>query len=62
MLPAEKQRFCKAAVNPETKVKHMGDKSPKANQKKSSQKQSQTNSANQKKSQAAAAKQAVKKK
>jgi len=35
----------------------MGDKSPKSNQKKSSQKQAKTNDANQKKSQALAAKQ-----
>lgn len=36
----------------------MGDKSPKSNQKKSSQKQVKTNSANQQKSAAVAAKQA----
>jgi hypothetical protein len=41
---------------------HMGDKSPKANQKKSSQKQSATSSADQKKKQAAAAKQSLTKK
>ena len=40
----------------------MGDKSPKANQKKSSQKTSQANSADQKKQQAVAAKQANTKK
>jgi hypothetical protein len=39
--------------------KTMGDRSPKANQKKSSQKQSKANSANQKKGQAIAAKQAA---
>jgi hypothetical protein len=40
----------------------MGDKSPKANQKKSGQKQSKTSSANAKKGTAVAAKSAVKKK
>lgn len=40
----------------------MGDRSPKDNQKKSSQKQAKANSADQKKKQALAAKQAVKKK
>jgi hypothetical protein len=45
------------------KIKHMGDKSPKSNQKKSSQKQSKVNSADQKKQQAmAAAKASLKKK
>jgi hypothetical protein len=43
-------------------LKHMGDKSPKSNQKKSSQKHAKTSSANQKKSQAVAAKQAAGKK
>ncbi len=42
--------------------KTMGDKSPKSNQKKTSQKQVKTSSANQKKKQAVAAKQAVGKK
>ena len=46
----------------EKKVKHMGDKSPKANQKKSTQKQSAVSSADQKKKQAEAAKQTPKKK
>jgi hypothetical protein len=40
----------------------MGDKSPKSNQKKSSQKEAQISSANQKKTQAVAAKQAAPKK
>ena len=40
----------------------MGDKSPKANQKKSTQKQAQIRSADQKKKQAVAAKQAAPKK
>ncbi len=43
---------------PQKKDKIMGDRSPKSNQKKSSQKNAATNSANQKKSQAIAAKQA----
>ena len=58
---AGKQRF-RRPVNSEKKVKHMGDKSPKANQKKSTQKQSAVSSADQKKKQAAAAKQTPKKK
>jgi hypothetical protein len=40
----------------------MGDKSPKSNQKKSTQKTSKVNTANQKKKQAVTAKQAVSKK
>jgi hypothetical protein len=40
----------------------MGDRSPKANQKKSTQKQSKVNSANQQKTQAAFAKQSANKK
>jgi hypothetical protein len=47
---------------PAEKIKHMGDKSPKSNQKKSSQKLSKTSSADQKKRQAVAAKQAAGKK
>jgi len=42
--------------NPTNHTKIMGDKSPKANQKKSSQKQSKANSATQAKKQAAAKK------
>ena len=61
MAPAGKQRF-RRRVNSNTKVKRMGDKSPKSNQKKSSQKQSKTNSADQKKQDAVAAKQAANKK
>ena len=45
-----------------TKVIPMGDKSPKSNQKKSSQKASQASSADQKKKQAVAAKQSANKK
>ena len=56
-----KQRF-RQAVNSVTKVKHMGDRSPKSNQKKNSQKQSKASSASNKKQQAIAAKQAVTKK
>jgi hypothetical protein len=41
---------------------HMGDRSPKSNQKKSNQKQSKANAADQKKQQAVAAKQANAKK
>jgi hypothetical protein len=41
------------------KVKIMGDRSPKSNQKKSTQKQSKASSADQKKKQAVAAKQAA---
>ena len=61
MVPAGKQRF-RRQVNSEKKVKHMGDKSPKSNQKKSSQKQSKANSAEQQKKQAVATKQANTKK
>jgi hypothetical protein len=44
---------------PQEKIKVMGDKSPKSNQKKSTQKQSKANSAEQKKKQAVAAKSAA---
>ncbi len=47
---------------PQYKAKHMGDKSPKATQKKSTQKQTKVSSADLKKKQAAAAKPAAKKK
>ena len=47
---------------PQYKAKHMGDKSPKATQKKSTQKQTKVSSANLKKQQAVAAKPAAKKK
>ena len=55
-FPAEKLT-CRRGVNVQNTIKIMGDKSPKANQKKASQKQTKTNSANQKKQQAIAAKQ-----
>ena len=54
-LPAEKLS-CRRQVNPRKKTKHMGDKSPKANQKKSTQKQAAASIAEQKKQQAIAAK------
>ena len=44
------------------KINIMGDRSPKSNQKKSSQKQAKANDANQKKQQAVAAKQSANKK
>ncbi|MDZ4742768.1 MAG: hypothetical protein SGI98_05030 [Verrucomicrobiota bacterium] len=44
---------------PHTKVKYMGDKSPKSNQKKSTQKQAKSSTSNQKKAQAVATKQAA---
>jgi hypothetical protein len=50
------------ASQPAEKIKVMGDKSPKSNQKKSSQKQVKVNSDDQKKQQAVAAKQAATKK
>lgn len=50
------------ASQPAEKEKIMGDKSPKSNQKKSTQKQSKVNSADQKKKQAVVAKQAAGKK
>ena len=53
---------CRRRVNPRKKTKHMGDKSPKANQKKSGQKQAKASSASQKKSAAVAAKQSAGKK
>jgi hypothetical protein len=53
---------CRRQVNRRTKIKVMGDKSPKANQKKSGQKDAKANSNNAKKSAAIAAKSAAKKK
>ncbi len=50
------------AVKPQKKIKVMGDKSPKANQKKSGQKNVKATSANQKKSAAIAAKSSAAKK
>ena len=53
---------CRRQVNRRTKIKVMGDKSPKANQKKSGQKDAKATSASQKKSAAIAAKSAAGKK
>ena len=53
---------CRRPVNRRNKIKVMGDKSPKANQKKSSQNQAKNSSANAKKSAAIAAKSAAGKK
>lgn len=61
VFPAEKIK-CRRQVNPQPKNKIMGDKSPKSNQKKSSQKQAKVSSADQKKSAAVAAKSAAAKK
>ncbi len=60
-FPAEKLT-CRRGVNAQKTIKIMSDKSPKANQKKSTQKQAQANSADQKKKQAVAAKQSAVKK
>ena len=60
-VPAEKLT-CRRRVNPQNKIKVMGDKSPKANQKKSGQKETKTSSVNAKKSAAVAAKSAAGKK
>jgi hypothetical protein len=61
MAPAGKHRS-RRQVNADTKGNHMGDKSPKANQKKSSQKQVKASNADQLKKAAAAAKQTFVKK
>jgi hypothetical protein len=53
---------CRRPVNRRTKIKIMGDKSPKANQKKSGQKDAKTSSANAKKNAVTAAKSAAAKK
>jgi hypothetical protein len=53
---------CRRRVNRRTKIKVMGDKSPKANQKKSGQKNVKASNANAKKSAAVAAKSAAGKK
>ena len=54
VLPSGKLSY-RRRVNPLKKIKTMGDKSPKTNQKKSDQKQSRINRADQKKQQAVAA-------
>lgn len=56
------ETFMPLASQPQKKPNIMGDKSPKATQKKSTQKQSKATSAGQKKQQAVVAKQAAKKK
>ena len=58
MFPPDLRNEPCRPVNDESIQNIMGDKSPKSVQKKSNQKQSKTNSANQKKQQATAAKQA----
>jgi hypothetical protein len=60
-IPSEKLP-CRRQVNPKKKDRIMGDRSPKSNQKKSSQKQAKAGSADQRKKQAVAAKQAAGKK
>ena len=60
-FPAEKLT-CRRGVNAQNAIKAMGDKSPKSNLKKSTQKQAKANSAEQKKQQAVAAKQVAGKK
>ena len=61
-LAAEKLIF-RAQVEPKRKdIKHMGDRSPKSNQKKSGQKQSKNNAVAAKKKAAVASKQTVVKK
>ena len=60
-MPAEKHRF-RQRVNAEKKVTLMGDKSPKSNQKKATQKSTQATVASKQKQAAAAAKQAPAKK
>ena len=60
-LPSEKLT-CRGQVNQQNKIKVMGDKSPKSNQKKSSQKQAQASSAAEKNKAAVLSKQAAGKK
>ena len=59
MIPPSEKLTCRRGVNPLKKIKIMGDRSPKSNQKKSTQKQSKADSAEQKKKQAVAAKSAA---
>jgi hypothetical protein len=60
-FPSEKLT-CRRGVNAHNTIKIMGDRSPKSNQKMSTQKQAKIHSAEQKKKQAVAAKQAAGKK
>jgi hypothetical protein len=62
LRPPPEKIPCRRPVNRRTTKKVMGDKSPKANQKKSGQKDAKKNSANAKKNAAAAAKSAAGKK
>ena len=61
MTPPSEKLKCRRQVN-RRDIKNMGDKSPKANQKKSGQKQAKAGAASQQKSAAAAAKSAAGKK
>jgi hypothetical protein len=62
-MPSPSEKIpCRRQFNPHKKIKVMGDKSPKANQKKSGQKNVKATSANQKKSAAIAAKSSAAKK
>jgi hypothetical protein len=61
-LPSEKLIMPRVSQTAEEKLKTMGDRSPKSNQKKSSQKQNKNDSADQKKRQATADKQSAGKK
>jgi hypothetical protein len=61
MIPCGENNMPQAS-QPAEKIKVMGDKSPKSNQKKSSQKQAKASSADQNKKSAVAAKQAAGKK
>ena len=61
-VPAEKHLFRRQVNCGQRKQNIMGDRSPKANQKKSSQKQSKNNAANARAKAAVAAKQAAGKK
>jgi len=61
-LPAEKHLFRRQVNRSQRKHSIMGDRSPKANQKKSTQKQSKNNAANARAKAAVAAKQAAGKK
>lgn len=54
LRPAEKLLF-RSLLNPQKHIKNMGDKSPKSNQKKTSQKTAKASSADQKKKAVAAA-------
>ena len=58
MLPPAEKLTCRRRVNQQNGIKVMGDKSPKSNQKKSSQKQAKAVSAGEKKKAAVMSKQA----